>query len=266
MTGSSTTSGGEYRHICHPIIMLGKAHGFYFLFAGKIRKLISIRQTVYNVGRKEPDAFLNYSVFRAENRSGFLMVRKEEEMERDGGIEEVRWHGRGGQGAVLGASILGSAAALYEGKYAMSFPSFGAERRGAPVQAFTRVSSHVIRTRSQIYHPTKIVVLDDTLLDVVNITDGAGVGATVLINTGRAASGLSLPNHLRIITIDATAIAKEVIGVAIVNTTMLGALAGATGLVSLESVKRAIADALPEKIAGLNVAAAEIACEKVKGK
>ncbi|HET6478226.1 MAG TPA: 2-oxoacid:acceptor oxidoreductase family protein, partial [Dehalococcoidales bacterium] len=98
-------------------------------------------------------------------------------------LEEVRWHGRGGQGAVLGASMLGSAAALYEGKYAVSFPSFGAERRGAPVQAFTRISDHAIRTRSQIYHPTIIIVLDDSLLDVVNITDGAQDGANILVNT-----------------------------------------------------------------------------------
>jgi len=181
-------------------------------------------------------------------------------------LEEVRWHGRGGQGAVLGASILGSAAALYEGKYAVSFPSFGAERRGAPVQAFTRIADHVIRSRSQIYHPTKIIVLDDTLLDVVNITDGAQAGASILINTRKTASELSLPDYLNVITLDASAIARDIIGVAIVNTTMLGALAGATNMVSLDSIKQAIADALPQKIAERNIAAAEAAYQKVKGK
>jgi len=179
-------------------------------------------------------------------------------------VEEVRWHGRGGQGAVLGASILGSAAALYEGKYAVSFPSFGAERRGAPVQAFTRIADHVIRSRSQIYHPTKLIVLDDTLLKVVNITDGAPAGASLLINTRKPASELSIPAHLSVITIDASAIAQEIIGVAIVNTTMLGALAGATALVSLDSIKQAIMDALPEKVAKRNIAAAEAAYQKVK--
>jgi len=181
-------------------------------------------------------------------------------------LEEVRWHGRGGQGAVLGASILGSAAALYEGKYAVSFPSFGAERRGAPVQAFTRIADHVIRTRSQIYHPTKIIVLDDTLLDVVNITDGVQAGAFILINTRKTASELSLPDYLNVITLDASAIARDIIGVVIVNTTMLGALAGATNLVSLDSIKQAIADALPQKIVERNIAAAEMAYQKVKGK
>jgi 2-oxoacid:acceptor oxidoreductase gamma subunit (pyruvate/2-ketoisovalerate family) len=181
-------------------------------------------------------------------------------------VEEVRWHGRGGQGAVLGASILGSAAALYEGKYAVSFPSFGAERRGAPVQAFTRIADHVIRSRSQIYHPTKIIVLDDTLLEVVNVTDGAPAGASIIINTRKPASELSIPDYLRYVTLDASAIARDIIGVAIVNTTMLGALAGATNLVSLDSIKRAITDALPEKIAKRNIAAAEAAYQEVKSK
>ena len=187
-------------------------------------------------------------------------------MSQNARLEEIRWHGRGGQGAVLGASILGRAAALYEGKYAVSFPSFGAERRGAPVQAFTRIAGHVIRSRSQIYHPTKIIVLDDTLLDVVNITDGAQAGASIFINTRKPASELSLPDYLNVITLDATAIARDIIGVAIVNTTMLGALAGATILVSLDSIKQAIVNALPKKIAERNIAAAEAAYEKVKGK
>lgn len=179
----------------------------------------------------------------------------------------MRWHGRGGQGAVLGASMLGCAAALYEGKYAVSFPSFGAERRGAPVQAFTRISDRAIRTRSQIYHPTLIIVLDDSLLDVVNITDGAGEGATLLINTRKTRGQLKkIPDTLNVATVDATAIAREHIGVAIVNTAMLGALAGVTGIVSLDSAKKAIASTLPERVVERNIAAAEAAYREVKGK
>jgi len=182
-------------------------------------------------------------------------------------LEEVRWHGRGGQGAVLGASMLGSAVALYEGKYAVSFPSFGAERRGAPVQAFTRISDHAIRTRSQIYNPTTIIVLDDTLLDVVDITSGARDGASILINTRKSKAQLkNIPNSLNVTTVDATEIARENIGVTIVNTAMLGALAGATGLVSLDSIKKAIASTLPEKVVDRNIAAAEAAYKKVGGK
>jgi len=167
---------------------------------------------------------------------------------------------------VLGASILGSAAALYEGKYAVSFPSFGAERRGAPVQAFTRISDQVIRTRSQIYHPTRIIVLDDTLFGVVDITNGARAGATVLVNTRRSISELAIPAGLKVILLDASAIAQEIIGVGIVNTTMLGALAGATDLVGLDAIKKAIADALPPKVAERNIAAAEAAYQEVKGR
>jgi 2-oxoacid:acceptor oxidoreductase gamma subunit (pyruvate/2-ketoisovalerate family) len=182
-------------------------------------------------------------------------------------LEEVRWHGRGGQGAVLGASMLGSAAALYEGKHAVSFPSFGAERRGAPVQAFTRISDRAIRTRSQIYHPTTIIVLDDTLLDVVNITDGARDGANILLNTRKSVARLKkIPGSLHVTTVDATAIAREHIGVAIVNTAMLGALAGATGIVSLDSIKKAIAGTLPERVVDRNIAAAEAAYRQVGGK
>ena len=182
-------------------------------------------------------------------------------------LEEVRWHGRGGQGAVLGASMLGSAAALYEGKYAVSFPSFGAERRGAPVQAFTRISVQAIRTRSQIYHPTTIIVLDDTLLDVVDITNGARDGTNILVNTRKSAEQLkNIPASLNIIAVDATAIAREHIGVAIVNTAMIGALAGATGMVSLDSIKKAIAGMLPEKIVDRNIKAAEAAYQEVSRK
>ena len=181
-------------------------------------------------------------------------------------LEEVRWHGRGGQGAVLGASMLGSAVALYEGKYAVSFPSFGAERRGAPVQAFTRISDHAIRTRSQIYHPTTIIVLDDTLLDVIDITSGARDGAGILINTRKSRAQLGkIPDSLKVTAVDATEIAREKIGVAIVNTAMLGALAGATGLVSLDYIKKAIAGTLPEKVVDRNIAAAEAAYKKVGG-
>lgn len=179
-------------------------------------------------------------------------------------VEEIRWHGRGGQGAVLGASILGKAVAIYEGKYAVSFPSFGAERRGAPVQAFTRISDNVIRTRSQIYQPTMVVVLDDSLLDIINISNGVKPGGSIFINTGKSIDKLNLPTELRVVSLDASAIARQFIGVNIVNTAMLGALAAASCLVSLDSVKKAIADTLPERLVERNIAAAEAAYSKLK--
>jgi len=179
--------------------------------------------------------------------------------------EEVRWHGRGGQGAVLGASILGNAVATYEGKYAVSFPSFGAERRGAPVQAFTRISDHAIRTRSQIYHPTLVIVLDDSLFNVINVIEGVQPGASIFINTRKSAVELSFLNNLKVVSLDASAIARQFIGLNIVNTTMLGALAAVSSLVSLDSIKKAIAHTLPERLVERNIAAAEAAFGKLKG-
>lgn len=179
-------------------------------------------------------------------------------------IEEVRWHGRGGQGAVLGASILGKAVATYEGKYAVSFPNFGAERRGAPVQAFTRISNNPIRTRSQIYHPTMVIVLDDTLLNAVDVTNGVQNGSFIFINTYKSISELGFSTSLRIVPIDASSIAQQFIGVNIVNTTMLGAVAATHLIVKLDSIKKAITNTLPERIIDRNIAAAEAAYRKLK--
>jgi 2-oxoacid:acceptor oxidoreductase gamma subunit (pyruvate/2-ketoisovalerate family) len=193
-----------------------------------------------------------------------LSIKIMSEIKTSTPVEEIRWHGRGGQGAVLGASILGKAVAIYEGKYAVSFPSFGAERRGAPVQAFTRISDNVIRTRSQIYQPTMVVVLDDSLLDIINISNGVKPGGSIFINTVKSIDKLNLPTELRVVSLDASAIARQFIGVNIVNTAMLGALAAASCLVSLDSVKKAIADTLPERLVERNIAAAEAAYSKLK--
>jgi pyruvate ferredoxin oxidoreductase gamma subunit len=143
----------------------------------------------------------------------------------------------------------------------MSFPSFGAERRGAPVMAFTRISDHPLRGRNMIEHPTILVVLDDSLFNVWDVTEGVKDGAQVLVNTRKYPEEFSLPSSLKVPTLDATSIAMEKLGVPIVNTTMLGALAAVTGLVSLHSLKQAIADMLPKKLVERNIAAAEAGYE-----
>ncbi|MBE3572290.1 MAG: 2-oxoacid:acceptor oxidoreductase family protein [Moorella humiferrea] len=165
---------------------------------------------------------------------------------------QVRWHGRGGQGAVTAARIFGLAAAVYGNWYAQSFPSFGTERRGAPVTAFTRLDDRPIRGRSQIYNPDYVVVLDATLLDSVNIFAGLASAGMVLINSGRELE-LSLPPGARVFFLDATRLAREVLGVPLVNTAMVAALAGATGLLSLEAIEKAIADVLPRELAAKNI-------------
>ena len=151
---------------------------------------------------------------------------------------EIRWHGRGGQGAVTSAEILAEAA-ISEGKYAQAFPSFGPERRGAPVQAFNRISaSKQIRIRSSVTEPDVVVVLDPGLMSVVKVTSGIKPGGIVIINTAKTAQQIKTefsPNS-HIATVEATRIALEELGVPITNTTMLGAVIKATEAVKLESI------------------------------
>jgi pyruvate ferredoxin oxidoreductase gamma subunit len=151
---------------------------------------------------------------------------------------EIRWHGRGGQGAVTSAELLAKAA-ISEGRYAQAFPAFGAERRGAPVLAFDRVSSQKpIRVRAEITTPDVVVVLDSSLLRVVNVTAGLNEKGTLVINSRKTLAEIEadFSHKWRLAVIDATKIAREVLGVPIVNTTMLGALLKATGIVKLESL------------------------------
>ncbi|MFC1965367.1 pyruvate ferredoxin oxidoreductase subunit gamma [Chloroflexota bacterium] len=154
------------------------------------------------------------------------------------GLIEIRWHGRGGQGAVTSAELL-AVAAIDEGKYAQAFPSFGPERRGAPVMAFDRISEkEPIRIRAEIAEPDVVVVLDPSLLRIVDVTSGLKGGGTLIINTKRPLSDIEsdVGTKWRLAVIDATKIAREVLGVPIVNTTMLGALLRATDVVKPESL------------------------------
>ena len=154
-------------------------------------------------------------------------------------LVEIRWHGRGGQGAVTSAELVAQAA-ISEDKYAQAFPSFGPERRGAPVQAFIRIdSSEPIRIRAEITQPDVVVVLDPGLLPIINVTSGLKEGGVVIVNTKKSAeqirSEFSIKGQLA--TVDGTRIARELLGVPIVNTTMIGALIKATEIVKFDSVK-----------------------------
>lgn len=156
----------------------------------------------------------------------------------DTSLVEIRWHGRGGQGAVTSAELVAQAA-ISEGKYAQAFPSFGPERRGAPVLAFVRINSkEPIRIRAEIREPDVIVVLDPGLLSIMNVTSGLKANGMVIINTRKQAKQLreEFGFNLRLAIVDATGIAREILGVPITNTTMIGALIRATGIVKLESL------------------------------
>ncbi|TET26037.1 MAG: pyruvate ferredoxin oxidoreductase subunit gamma [Dehalococcoidia bacterium] len=158
-------------------------------------------------------------------------------MTADNQLVEIRWHGRGGQGAVTSAELLAKAA-IGEGKFAQAFPSFGPERRGAPVLAFVRISGKQIKVRAGITEPDVVVVLDPNLLRIVDVTSGLKDDGVVVINTARSAREIKSEFDIkqRLATIDATRIARELLGVPITNTTMVGAMIKATEVVKLESV------------------------------
>ena len=149
---------------------------------------------------------------------------------------EIRFHGRGGQGAVTSAELL-ALAAIGEGKYAQAFPSFGPERRGAPVVAFCRIDDERIRIRANIYEPDIVVVLDASLLTIVNVA--AGLKAEGILVTTSTDSPEKVKEILaiknRIAVVDAVKIAREILGLPITNTTLLGSLVKASGVVKRES-------------------------------
>ncbi|MCD6522350.1 MAG: pyruvate ferredoxin oxidoreductase subunit gamma [Candidatus Diapherotrites archaeon] len=176
---------------------------------------------------------------------------------------QVRWHGRGGQGAVTAAEVL-AVAASKDGKWCQAFPFFGVERRGAPVMAFTRISDEYIRIRQQVYKPDYVIVLDPTLLEVVNVTDGLNPEGMAIINTTKKPDEIALDTQAEVRTIDATTIALEEIGKPFVNTPMLGAFCGATGHVSVESVVETIKERYPGEIGEKNVKAIMRCYEEVK--
>jgi pyruvate ferredoxin oxidoreductase gamma subunit len=150
---------------------------------------------------------------------------------------EIRFHGRGGQGAVTSAELT-ALAAIGEGKYAQAFPSFGPERRGAPVMAFVRVSDAPIVTREKVYEPDIVIVLDPTLLKIVNVEAGLKPGGIVILNTSLGADQVRKETGIKakLATVDASKIAIETMRVPITNTTMLGALVKAAGVVEMKDL------------------------------
>ncbi|MCX7858060.1 MAG: 2-oxoacid:acceptor oxidoreductase family protein [Deltaproteobacteria bacterium] len=151
-------------------------------------------------------------------------------------MKEIRFHGRGGQGAVTSAE-LAAQAAISVGMYAQAFPSFGPERRGAPVQAFLRISETPIRLRSKIYKPDVIVILDSSLVNSGNPMEGLKEDGIVVLNTNLDEESIKrlFPGR-KVAYVDALKIAKEEMGVTITNTTMLGALVRASNLFPIEAL------------------------------
>ncbi len=171
-------------------------------------------------------------------------------------IKEIRIHGRGGQGVVTAAELLANAA-YEDGKFVQAFPSFGSERMGSPLQAFVRISDRGIRTRSQVYEPDYVMVQDPTLIGVTDVLKGLKGNGLAIINIEKKPEELNLKTNAKIITIPALKIALEATGRPIVNTTLIGAFAGATNEISLDSVIKSIKSRFPEEIAKKNIIAVE---------
>jgi pyruvate ferredoxin oxidoreductase gamma subunit/2-oxoisovalerate ferredoxin oxidoreductase gamma subunit len=172
---------------------------------------------------------------------------------------EIRFHGRGGQGAVTAANLL-ALAAFKEGKDVQAFPMFGVERRGAPVTAFTRFDDKPIDIKTQVYEPDAVVVLDPTLLDVVNVADGVVPNGIIILNSTKHPIEFKFERVVKVMTVDATGIAiKHGLGTRtnpIVNTAILGAYARAVGNISLNSITSAISDTVTTRPEA-NIRAAE---------
>lgn len=166
-------------------------------------------------------------------------------------MKEIRIHGRGGQGSVTAAELL-AVAAFEDGKYSQAFPAFGVERRGAPIMAFTRISEQSIRLRSQIYEPDYVIVQDATLIEAVDVSSGAKPDGKILINTEFSPDTFNLDTDAQVLTIDATRIALEIIGRPIVNTILLGAFAGATSEIKVQSIQNAVSERFPGKVGEKN--------------
>jgi pyruvate ferredoxin oxidoreductase gamma subunit len=164
---------------------------------------------------------------------------------------EIRWHGRAGQGVVTAAATLADVISTEGDLYVQAFPEFGAEKRGAPILAFNRISKKPIRSHSQVYYPDIVVVTDPSLLGMIDVSSGAKEDAIFLMNTrfdlDQVRKKLGLGTK-KIFALDAYSIAEQVLGRAIPNVPMVSALVKITGLMDLDKFKRNIKISLGKKL------------------
>ncbi len=174
-------------------------------------------------------------------------------------LHEIRWHGRGGQGAITAAKIAAQAAYIdgYQGVTAA--PSFGAERRGAPVSASTRISRDTVKVVSQVEEPDVVVVLDHTLLRDEEVISGLRPGGWLVVNSWQGPEELKTKGDINVATADATRVCRDlgliVAGLTVVNTAILGAFVRATGMVDMASVEKAIRERFSDSNVDINLAA-----------
>ncbi len=184
---------------------------------------------------------------------------------------QVRIHGRGGQGVVSASELL-SVAAFEEGKFSQSFPSFGSERMGAPVQAFARISDHPITSREPVMEPDMLIIQDPTLFNAINVFEGANTDGYLLINSAKTPEQLGIedmtdnypPNH--VITMPATELAVKYIKQPKPNTVLLGAFAALSHMVHMPALEKAILEKFPKRIADPNIIATKAGYNLIKQK
>ncbi len=176
---------------------------------------------------------------------------------------EIRWHGRGGQGAFTASRLLGASASLFEGKYGLAFPSFGPERRGAPVQAFTKIDAKKITDRSEITTPDYIVILDETLAHEDIVKDVKENGR-VIINSGQPEKYAHWRRY-NLHAFDASALALDVLKKPITNTAMLGALIAKSGVISLDSAVKGLQTSMGKSVLSGNIEVLKKAYEQNLG-
>ncbi|UCE78057.1 MAG: 2-oxoacid:acceptor oxidoreductase family protein [Nitrospiraceae bacterium] len=184
---------------------------------------------------------------------------------------ELRWHGRGGQGTVTAAKVLADTC-LSGGRHVQAFPEYGPERAGAPLRAYNRISSKELRMHCPVLSPNLIAVVDATLIDSVNISEGAKEDSLFVINTtkdpGEIREKLSASPKQKVFTVDATKIALECFGRALPNSPMLGAVCKVTGIVSLDhlldDIRKSFGKKFSQKIIDGNIEATKRGYEEVK--
>ncbi|MDD6195268.1 MAG: 2-oxoacid:acceptor oxidoreductase family protein [Lachnospiraceae bacterium] len=164
---------------------------------------------------------------------------------------EIRWHGRGGQGAKTAALLLADVA-FKIGKQVQGFPEYGPERMGAPITAYNRISDEVIRVHSNIYHPDYVVVVDETLLHTVDVTRGLNPAGAIIVNTDKSPEEIApqvAPYNGRIVTIDARKISEEALGKYFPNSPMLAAVVAVTGIMTREVFLKEMRESYEHKFA-----------------
>jgi pyruvate ferredoxin oxidoreductase gamma subunit len=183
-----------------------------------------------------------------------------------GNMKEISIHGRGGQGSLVLAQFM-AIAALEDGKYGQAFPFLGGggERRGKPIIAYCRLDDHPIRLRSRVANPDYIILQDVTIFKEVNVLDGLKPGGMILINTDKSVADLGLSGDFQVFAFSATDLAREILGLPIMNTALLGAFSAVTKELSLDAVLKAVRSRFPGDLGEKNARVVEESYKRLMG-